>query len=222
MTASPRSPLRVAVLFSGEGTGLENLCEHIDAGRVPARVVIALSSRRDVGGLARAARRGVPARAIPRNAFPDPETFNDAFHEALAPHRVELVVLLGFLSLFAPRQRYAGRVLNVHPALIPAFSGQGYYGRRVHRAVLAAGVKLSGATLHFADDSYDTGPIIFQEAVPVFEGDSEEALARRVQAVERRLVPRAVRLFAEGRLAIRGRRVRILPPGEAAQPEAAL
>ena len=218
----PRAPLRVAVLFSGEGTSFENLCEHIDAGQVPAQIVTALSSRAGAGGLARAARRGIPARAMARNAFADPDAFNDALHEALAPHRVELVTLLGFLSLFAPRQRYAGRVLNVHPALIPAFSGSGYYGRRVHRAVLAAGVKVSGATVHFADDDYDTGPIILQEAVPVLEGDTEERLAQRVQAVERRLLPRAVRLFAEGRLAIRGRRVQILGPGGSAQPGSAV
>ena len=119
------------------------------------------------------------------------------------------MALLGFLSPFEPRERFAGRVINVHPALIPAFSGHGFYGHRVHEAVLEAGVKVTGATVHFADAEYDHGPIILQEAVPVRDDDTLETLAARVQAAERRIVPEAIRLIAEGRLAVEGRRVRI-------------
>jgi formyltetrahydrofolate-dependent phosphoribosylglycinamide formyltransferase len=201
--------LRVAVLLSGEGTSLENLCERIDAGSVPAEVVLVVASKERAGGLARAERRGIPAVAVPRRAFADVHAFNDALHAELDKHAVDLVALLGFLSIFELRGRYQGRAINTHPALIPAFCGQGFYGRRVHEAVLAAGVKLSGATVHFCDDRYDSGPIILQEAVPVLDDDTPDALAARVQAVERRLVPEAIRLFAEGRLAIEGRRVRI-------------
>jgi phosphoribosylglycinamide formyltransferase-1 len=200
--------LRVAVLLSGAGTSLENLCERIDAGELPAEVVVVIASKSDAGGLARARRRGIPALAIPRKAYPDVRAFNDAIHAELARHDVELVALLGFLSPFELRGRFAGRAINVHPALIPAFCGRGLYGHRVHEAVLAAGVKLSGATVHFCDDGYDTGPIILQEAVPVLEDDTPETLAARVQEVERRLVPEAIRLIAEGRLAIEGGRVR--------------
>lgn len=213
-----RVPLRVAVLLSGEGTSLENLCEEIDAGRVPAEVCVVVSSKREAGGLARAARRGIPALVLSRKDYGDGARFNDALHDALAPHEVELVALLGFLSIFEPRERYAGRVINVHPALVPAFSGKGFYGARVHRAVLEAGVRVSGATVHFADDQYDTGPILLQEAVPVLASDSAARLAARVQAVERRLVPEAIRLIAEGRVQLEGRRVRILPKGPAAPP----
>jgi formyltetrahydrofolate-dependent phosphoribosylglycinamide formyltransferase len=205
-------PLRVAVLLSGEGTSLENLFEHIDAG-LPARVEVVIASKPRAGGLARAARRGVPALAVSRRDHPDVASFNDALHGALAGFEIDLVALLGFLSPFEPRERFAGRVINVHPALIPAFSGQGFYGHRVHEAVLEAGVKVTGATVHFADAEYDHGPIILQEAVAVRDDDTPESLAARVQAAERRIVPEAIRLIAEGRLAVEGRRVRIKGDG---------
>jgi len=208
---SRRDPLRIAVLLSGAGSSLENLCERIDAGAVPGRVVVAISSKAHAGGLARAANRGIPAVAIPRKLHPDVRAFNDALHAELARHDVDLVALLGFLSPFEPRERFAGRAINVHPALIPAFCGKGFYGARVHEAVLAAGVRLTGATVHFVDDEYDHGPIILQRAVPVLDDDTPDTLAARVQAAERELVPEAVTLFAAGRLAIDGRRVRILP-----------
>jgi formyltetrahydrofolate-dependent phosphoribosylglycinamide formyltransferase len=203
--------LRIAVLLSGAGTSLENLLEHIESGRLDAQVVAVIASKAQAAGLERARRRGIPARAIPRRDYPDVEAFNDALHAELAPHAVDLVALLGFLSPFRTRGRYNGRVINVHPALIPAFSGRGFYGHRVHEAVLESGVKLTGATVHFADDEYDHGPIILQEAVPVLDDDTPDSLAERVQQIERRLVPQAIQLFAEGRLVIEGRRVRIKP-----------
>jgi phosphoribosylglycinamide formyltransferase-1 len=207
-TRAPAEKLRVAVLLSGSGTSLENLFEHIDRG-LPAEVVCVVSSKKSAFGLQRAERRGVPAIAVPRREYPDVAAFNDALHETLDRYAPDLVCLLGFLSPFELRGRYAGRTLNVHPALIPAFSGKGFYGRHVHEAVLAAGVKLTGATVHFASDAYDEGPILLQEAVPVEEDDSVETLAARVQAAERRLVPEAIRLIAEGRVRIDGRRTRI-------------
>jgi formyltetrahydrofolate-dependent phosphoribosylglycinamide formyltransferase len=209
MSAATRTPLRVAVLLSGEGTTLESLCERMDAGEVPGRVVLVLSSKAEAGGLARARRRGIPAVAVPRKAHRDAREFNDGLHAELARHEVDLVACLGFLSPFELRGRFEGRALNTHPALIPAFCGKGFYGHRVHQAVIDAGVKVSGATVHFVDEEYDHGPIILQEAVPVLDDDTAETLAARVQAVERRLVPEAIRLFAEGRLTIDGRRVRI-------------
>jgi formyltetrahydrofolate-dependent phosphoribosylglycinamide formyltransferase len=199
-------PLRLAVLLSGGGTSLENLFERIDAGELPARVVVVIASRADAGGLARARRRGVPALAVPRKELRDVRAFNDAIHAELARHEVDLVALLGFLSPFETRG-FAGRTINVHPALVPAFSGRGFYGHRVHEAVLARGCKVSGATVHFCDDEYDHGPILLQEAVPVLDGDTPDTLAARVQAAERRLVPEAIRLIAEKRLRVEGGRV---------------
>ncbi len=201
-------PLRVAVLLSGNGTSLENLFDQIDAG-LPARVEVVIASRRNAYGLERARKRGIPAVAVPRNEISDLTSFNDTIHAELAKYQIDLVALLGFLSLFELRGKFEGRTLNVHPALIPAFGGQGFYGERVHRAVLAAGVKVSGATVHFASEEYDEGPIILQEAVPVLEGDTAERLAARVVAAERRLVPEAIRLIAEGRVEIEGRRTKI-------------
>jgi len=206
------APLRIGVLLSGTGTSLENLCEHIDAGELRARVVVVVSSREKALGLERARRRGIPAFAVPRRQYPEVKHFNDALHATLEPFDLDLVLLLGFLSPFELRGRFEGRAINVHPALVPAFSGTGFYGPRVHEAVLEAGVQVTGVTVHFVDEQYDHGPIIVQEAVPVLDGDTPETLAARVQAVERRLVPEAVRLFAAGRLRIEGRRVRILPP----------
>jgi formyltetrahydrofolate-dependent phosphoribosylglycinamide formyltransferase len=201
--------LRIAVLLSGEGTSLESLLERIDAGQVPGRVVLVIASKAEAGGLARARRRGIPAVAVPRKQYRDVKAYNDALHAALEPHDPELVLLLGFLSPFELRGRYEGRALNVHPALIPAFAGKGFYGRRVHEAVLAAGAKLTGATVHFVDEEYDHGPIVLQRGVIVEDDDTPETLAARVQGVERELMAEAVRLFAAGRLEIRGRRVRI-------------
>ncbi len=205
------SLLRIAVLLSGTGTSLSNLCERIDAGEVPAEVALVIASKAKAGGLERARRRGIPAVAIPRREHPDVTRFNDAIHAELERHDVELVAMLGFLSRFETRGRFSGRVINVHPALIPAFSGKGYYGHRVHEAVLESGVKITGATVHFADDEYDHGPIILQEALAVEDDDTPDSLAARVQAIERRLVPEAIRLLAEGRLAVDGRRVHIKP-----------
>ena len=205
----PAASPRIAVLLSGSGTSLENLLERIDAGEVPGRVCVVIASKPEAFGLERARRRGIPALCVPRREHTDVSAFNDALHAALAPYDADLVLLLGFLSPFETRGRYDGRTLNVHPALIPAFSGRGFYGRRVHEAVLESGVKRSGATVHFVDSEYDHGPIVLQEAVEVRDDDTPESLAARVQAVERRLVPEAVRLFAEARLIIEGRRVRI-------------
>ena len=202
--------LRIAVLLSGSGTSLENLLEHIDAG-LPAEVAVVISSKESAFGLERAKRRGIPAIAVPRKQLADVDAFNDALHAELARHDFDLVALLGFLSLFQLRGDYEGKVINVHPALIPAFSGPGFYGMKVHEAVLAKGAKVSGATVHFTDDEYDRGPILLQEAVPVLESDTPDTLAARVQALERKLVPAAIRAIAEGRVEIRDGRTRVTP-----------
>jgi len=207
-------PVRLGVLLSGGGTTLQNLLDRSAAGSLPAQIAVVLSSRPDAYGLERARRSGVPAVAVPRKAHSNAEQFNDALHAALEPFDVDLVVLAGFLSLFQPRARYAGRVMNIHPALIPAFCGPGFYGDKVHQAVIDAGVRVSGCTVHFADDQYDHGPIILQGTVPVLDDDTVESLAERIHALERELYPEAIRLWAEGRLRIEGRRVRILPVGE--------
>jgi formyltetrahydrofolate-dependent phosphoribosylglycinamide formyltransferase len=201
--------VRLAVLLSGSGTTLQNLLDRIAAGSLDAEVVVVIGSRADAFGLDRARQAGIPAFAVPRRDFADLDAFNDALHAALALYRFELIVCAGFLSQLQLRGRYEGRVLNIHPALIPAFCGKGFYGEKVHRAVMESGVKVSGCTVHFADDQYDHGPIILQGTVPVLDDDTPESLAARVQAVENELYPEAIQLWSNGRLRIEGRRVRI-------------
>jgi phosphoribosylglycinamide formyltransferase 1 len=204
------SPIRIAFLLSGSGTTLENLLRHVDMGRVPATVVVVVSDRPGVRGLERAKARGIPAHVVERRAYRDAAAFDAAVDAAVRAHAPDLVVMGGFLSLWRVPKDLAGRVVNVHPSLLPAFGGKGLYGDRVHRAVLDAGVKVSGCTVHFVDDEYDAGPIIAQAAVVVADDDTPASLAHRVQEAERGLYPACIRLFAERRLKIEGRRVRIL------------
>jgi len=203
--------LNLAVLLSGRGRTLENVQQAILTGRLSARVAVVVSSQSAAYGLARARQHGLDAVAVPRRDYPDLQAFNDAINAVLARYPIDLVVLAGFLSLYQPPPALVGRIMNVHPALLPAFGGQGLYGERVHRAVLESGVKLSGCTVHFADAYYDHGPIILQAAVPVYDDDTVEALAARVFAAECELYPQAIQLYAEDRLRIVGRRVRTLP-----------
>jgi formyltetrahydrofolate-dependent phosphoribosylglycinamide formyltransferase len=205
----PEPELRLAVLLSGSGTTLENLFVQREAGRLPAQIVCVLSSRAEAHGLERARRRGVPALVVARKGFKGAADFSAAVFAALAPYRPDLVCLAGFMCLLVVPPEYHGRLMNVHPALLPCFGGRGLYGHFVHEAVLAAGCKVSGCTVHFVDQQYDHGPIILQKAVAALEDDTAETLAARVQAAERELYPEAVRLFAAGRLRIEGRRVRI-------------
>jgi len=202
--------LNLAVLLSGSGRTLENLQQVIMAGCLSARVGIVVSSKEDAYGLVRARQYGLEAVAVPRRSYPDPQAFNAAVNAVLAHYSIDLVILAGFLSLYEPPPALVGRVMNIHPALLPAFGGKGFYGHRVHRAVLESGVKLSGCTVHFADACYDHGPIILQAAVPVEDDDTVESLAARVFAAECTLYPQAIQLFAENRLRVEGRRVRIL------------
>ncbi len=202
--------LSLAILISGSGTTLQNFLDRIADGRLRARVVQVVSSRADAFGLERARRAGVPAAVVERSACPSREEFGRRIFDLCREARVDLVCLAGFLQLLPVPDDFAGRVMNIHPALIPAFCGKGYYGHRVHEAALEAGVKVSGCTVHFADNVYDHGPIILQRVVPVLEDDTADTLAARVFEQECEAYPEAIRLFAEGRLRIEGRRVRVL------------
>jgi len=205
------SRLRVAVLISGSGTTLQNLIDRSRRGELPAEIVQVVASKPGILGLERARAAGVPAEVVERKACVSVEEFSERIFAPCRQARAELVCMAGFLNLVRIPPDFAGRVMNVHPALIPAFCGKGWYGHRVHEAVLESGVKLTGCTVHFADDQYDHGPIILQRAVPVLDDDTPETLAARVQSTEREAYPEAITLFAEGRLRIEGRRVRILP-----------
>jgi phosphoribosylglycinamide formyltransferase 1 len=202
--------LRIAVLLSGRGTTFERFVAERDAGRLDVEFTGVISSRPGAQGLERARRHGIPAHVVSRKEFRDEHAFNDALHAVLAANPPELLVLAGFLSRIELRG-YNGRAMNTHPALIPAFCGKGFYGERVHRAVLEYGAKVTGATIHYCDEQYDTGPVILQRAIDVLEDDTPASLAERVAAVEYELYPRAVQLHAQGRLVVEGRRVRVRP-----------
>jgi len=201
--------VKLAVLLSGSGTTLENLFEHIDKGTLDAEVRCVIASRSNAFGLERARKRNVAAISIVRKEFLDVHAFSEIVWGEIRKQDVALVVLAGFMSLLEIPADFTHRVINVHPALIPAFCGKGMYGHHVHEAVIAYGARVSGATVHFVDSEYDHGPIILQGSVPVLEDDTPDTLANRVMAKERELYPRAIQLFAEGRLKVEGRRVRI-------------
>lgn len=206
-------PINLAVFFSGGGSTLKNLIEKIREGSLDASIQWTLSSRAGVGGIGVSESAGIPCTVIPRRDYDSHRRFSEAINEHLADHPVDLIVLAGFMSLYLYPPEYDRRVINIHPALIPAFCGLGMYGHHVHEAVIESGVKVTGATVHFADNEYDRGPIILQEAIPVLDEDVPETLAKRVQALERKLYPEAIQLIAENRIRIEGNRVRITPQG---------
>jgi len=201
--------LRMAVLLSGSGTTLQNLIDRIETGELDVEIACVIGSREKAYGLERARNHGIPAIAVTPKSFPDNDSFNAALWDEVRKYSPELVVLAGFMSLLTVPEDFHHRIMNVHPALIPAFCGKGMYGHHVHEAVLAYGAKLSGATVHFVDEAYDSGPIILQGTVPVLDDDTPDTLAERVQAKERELYPRAIQLYAEGRLRVDGRVVRV-------------
>jgi formyltetrahydrofolate-dependent phosphoribosylglycinamide formyltransferase len=207
----PSPPLKLAVLLSGSGTTLHNLVEVIGRGELDARVEVVVGSRPGLKGLERAAAAGLRHSVVDRAEFPSCAEFSRRVFSACDEAGVDLVVLAGWLCLLELPDRYAGRAMNIHPALLPSFGGKGMYGRRVHEAVLAHGCKVSGCTVHFVDNTYDTGPIILQRACAVHEDDTPDSLARRVFEEERVAYPEAIRLFQRGRLRVEGRRVRVLP-----------
>lgn len=204
-------PLRVAVLASGSGSNFQALLDRFPPGTEgPVRIRLLVAGRPGIRALERAERAGVPTAVLPAGeGRRDEEAEADALLGPLEEAAAELVVLAGYLRLVPSRvvRAYWGRMVNIHPALLPAFGGSGMYGQRVHRAVLERGVRVTGVTVHFVDERYDRGPIIVQWPVPVHEDDDEETLARRVLEVEHRLLPAAVEALARGwaRLSPEGR-----------------
>ncbi len=206
--------LRVGFLVSGGGTTVKNIRELIEAGKLDAEIAVVIASRPGTRAIERASEWGVPHAVVARKECPDTEEFGRRITEILDANDVGLVCLAGFLSLYPIPPRYEGKVLNIHPALMPAFCGKGYYGHHVHEAVVRSGVKVTGCTVHFADNEYDNGPIIVQRSVPVQFEDDAEAVAARVFEQECVAYPEAIRLFAEGRLEVVEGRVRVLPAPE--------
>jgi phosphoribosylglycinamide formyltransferase-1 len=193
----------MAVLVSGGGTNLQTLIDSVEKDEINGEIALVISDRENAYALERAKRHGIKALYIERKHCAE------RIMPELQKMDIELVVLAGFLSILDIKlvKAYEGRIMNIHPSLIPAFCGKGFYGEKVHKAAVEYGVKLSGATVHFVDEGTDSGPIILQEAVPVYAEDTAEILAARVLEVEHRLLPKAVRLYCKGSLHIEGRKV---------------
>lgn len=206
--------LRIGVMVSGGGTNLQAILDSIADGRLPGcKVVTVVSSKPGVFALERAKANNIPTAVISRKNFETLEAYDDAVIAHMKKNDVGLVVLAGFLSLLGEKfcSEYKNSIINVHPSLIPAFCGKGYYGIIPHQKALEYGVKVTGATVHFVETEYDSGPIILQKAVEVMPGDTPETLQRRVmEQAEWKLLPEAIRLYSEGRLRINGRHVEIL------------
>ncbi len=214
-------PLRLVALISGGGTTVVNLLARIDRGDLDAQVDLVVSSRARAPGVERARSRGVevavvPSRRFRRNGAPDWAAMSAALDEVILPREPDLVVFAGFLCFYRLPEALRERAMNIHPALLPAFGGRGWWGMRVHEAVVAAGVKVTGCTVHFVTGEYDRGPIILQRTCPVFDTDTAQDVAHRVFREECIAYPEAIRLFHQGRLRVDGGIVRIAPPASSA------
>jgi formyltetrahydrofolate-dependent phosphoribosylglycinamide formyltransferase len=202
-------PIKLAVLVSGGGTTLQNLIDEIAAKRLDSVVQVVVASRADIKSIDRARAAGIPVHVVERSKYPSIDEFSARVFQRCGESGAELICLGGWLCMLAIPERWQGKVMNIHPALLPSFGGKGMYGAKVHQAVLDHGCKVSGCTVHFVDDQYDNGPIILQRTCPVLDDDTAETLAHRVFEEEKIAYPEAIRLFHQERLTIQGRRVRI-------------
>lgn len=203
---------RIGVLISGNGSNLQSLIDSVEAGEIHADIAVVISNRKAAYGLERARKHGISAEYVSKRDYTSDEDYNTRILDILAEYKVDLLVLAGYLSIISRDvvEAYRNRIVNVHPSLIPAFCGDGFYGERVHRAVLDYGAKVTGATVHFVDEGTDTGPIILQKCVEVMDGDDVDTLSKRVLEVEHELLPKAVKLIVDDKVVIEGRRVKIV------------
>ena len=209
--------VRLGVLISGGGSNLQSIIDQIESGAAAAEIRVVISNDAEAYGLERAARHHIPSRVVDHRDFSSRSDFDARLVEALRAHEVELVILAGFMRMITPTllDAFPNRVMNIHPALLPSFPGTHVWQDQVEY-----GVKFAGCTVHFVDQGMDTGPIIIQAVVPVLDDDDGDSLAARILKQEHRIYPRAIQLYAEGRLRIEGRRVKVLPP--AGSPEHAV
>ena len=199
--------LKIAVLLSGSGRTLQNFLDEKTAGRLDVDIRLVIASRPGLGGSARAMKAGLPHHLIDRTTCCDLHEFSRRIFTLCDEAKVDLICLAGWLNLLIIPPRYAGRIMNIHPSLLPSFGGRGMYGHKVHQAVIDYGCKVSGCTVHFVDDAYDSGPVILQRTCPVMETDTADTLAHRVFEEEKIAFPEGIRLYQRERLKIEGRRV---------------
>ncbi len=203
-------PVRLGILISGGGRTMLNLAERIADGSLNAEIPLVIASSGDCAGSGRAEQTGLHSEVVARRDFDSTEQFSAALFDRLREHRVDLVILAGFLCLVEIPDDFEHRVLNIHPSLIPAFCGQGFYGSRVHEAAIRRGVRVSGCTVHFADNEYDHGPVVVQRAVNIPDGTTPDELAALVFEQEQIAYPEAIQKVVSGRLRIDGQRTEML------------
>jgi phosphoribosylglycinamide formyltransferase 1 len=199
-TIQPGRPLKLAVLISGSGSTLVNIHQRVQAGTVNAQVILVISSKPGALGVQRAKDLGLPVQIISRKDFPDTDSYSKANLDVIRQSGADLVCLAGFLQFLTIPADFEDRVINIHPSLLPSFGGKGMYGHHVHDAVIKAGCKVSGCTVHFADNLFDHGPILIQRTCPVLPDDTGETLAKRVYAQECEAYPEAIEAIATGRV----------------------
>lgn len=202
---------KIAVLVSGRGSNLQTIIDNIEAGNINGKIDVVISSRKNAYALERASKYNIDGVYIGKGNFTDIDKRNNKIIEELQKRRIDLIVLAGYMSILSEKlvKLYKNKIINIHPSLIPSFCGKGFYGSRVHEAVIEYGVKLTGATVHFVDEGTDTGPVILQEAVEVDFNDTVETLSKKVLKIEHKLLPLGVKLFCEDRLYVEGRKVRV-------------
>ncbi|HHY03673.1 MAG TPA: phosphoribosylglycinamide formyltransferase [Thermoanaerobacterales bacterium] len=203
--------LKLGVLVSGGGSNLQSIIDSCETGYLPAETAVVISNKPEVYALERANKHDIPAYTLLSKDYKTSREYEDELIFILEKHDVDLVVLAGFIKVLSPYfvSKFTRKIVNIHPSLIPSFCGRGFYGKKVHEAVIEYGVKITGVTVHFVDEGTDTGPIILQRAVPVKDDDTPDTLAARVLIEEHKIYPEALKLYAEDRLIIKGRRVLI-------------
>ena len=206
-----KARLKIGILVSGGGSNLQAIIDAVKKRRMPVEITVVISNKADALALRRARRAGIPAIHLDPKNYPDREAYTKAVTAELASRGTGLVCLAGFMCILTPyfARKFPLRAINIHPALLPAFGGTGMYGHHVHDAVIASGAKYSGCTVHFVDEGCDTGPIILQQVVKVLDNDTADTLARRILKYEHRLYPQAIKYFAQGKLRVEGKRVKI-------------
>jgi phosphoribosylglycinamide formyltransferase 1 len=200
--------MNIAVFASGRGSNFQAILHAIDVGLLPARIVVLISNKSDAGAIEIARAHNISTQHLSQKMFSSEEALADAMLEVLEKEHAEFIALAGYMKKIPAHviQQYRNRIVNIHPALLPSFGGEGMYGRRVHEAVLASGVKVSGATVHVVDEEYDRGPILLQKTVTIVSDDTPDSLAAKVLKIEHEIFPLVLKAFAEGRVKIEGRK----------------
>lgn len=203
--------LKIGVLISGGGTNLQALIDNIEEGNIDGEISLIVSNREDAYGLERGRLAGIETMYLDPKKYDTPEEYDLKLIEEFKKREIDLIVLAGYLRILTKTfiGEFKGKIINIHPSLIPSFCGDGYYGDRVHRAVLEYGCKITGATVHFVDEGTDTGPIILQEVIRVEEDDDVDSLKQKVLNIEHKILSKAVKLFCEGRIVLEGRNAKI-------------